>query len=95
MGARHIARDKAQYLIWHAHLRQINRRRIQAAAHAEGHILVADELLVGQNLKQPTALRLLDINRLIELIRQKETVLDQDIRNAFSEGFASRAHRKS
>ena len=53
-----------------------------------------DELLVGQNLKQPTALRLLDIDRLIELIRQKETVLDQDIRDAFSEGFASRAHRK-
>ena len=74
-----VARDKTQYLIRHAYLRQINRRRIQAAAHAEGHVLVADELLVGQNLKQPTALRLLDIDRFIELIRQEETVLDNHI----------------
>jgi|SRR5678815_3329556 hypothetical protein len=95
MGPRHLARDKTQYLIWHAHLRQINRRRIQAAAHAEGHVLIAYELLVGQDLKQPTALRLLDIDRFIELIRQKESVLDQDIRNAFSEGFASRAHERA
>jgi hypothetical protein len=46
-------------------------------------------LFVGENLEQPAALLLLNINGLVELRWQKEAVLDQDISDAFPERFTS------
>ena len=78
----------------HAQFRQIDRRRIQATPHAERHVLVGDELLVRQNLEQPAAFLLLDADRFLELVRQEQTVLDQDIGDAFGERFASHRRRE-
>ena len=68
-------------------------RRIEATAHADRHVLVGDELSVRQDLEQPAAFLLLNADRFLELIRQEETVLDQDIGDAFGERFASHRRR--
>ncbi len=69
-------------------------RRIEATAHAQGHVLVGDELAVRQNLEQPAAFLLLNADRFLELVRQEEAVLDQDIGDAFGERFASHRRRE-
>jgi hypothetical protein len=50
-------------------------------------------LFIRQDLEQTAALFLLEADRFLELVRQQQTVLDQDIGDALGERFAS--HRDS
>ena len=74
-------------LLGNAQLGKIDRRRVQAAAHGDHHVLLGDIMLVGQELQQPATLLLLQLHRLRELRGQQQTVLDEDIRDAFAERF--------
>jgi hypothetical protein len=85
----HVARHQRHDFLRHPQFRQIDQRRIEAAPHAHRHVLVGDELFVRQDLEQPAAFLLLMVDRFLELARQKETVLDEDIGDAFCERFAS------
>ena len=86
---RHVARHERHHVIRHTQLRQIDRWRVEAAAHAEGHVLFGDKLPVGQNFQQTTAFRFLNADGFLELIRQQKPVFDQDIGDAFRERFTS------
>jgi hypothetical protein len=86
---RHLARDQTHDLFGNPESGEIYRRDIETTPHAEGHVLISDELLVRQNFQEPTAFLLLDRNRFLELIRQQQTVLDEHIGNAFAKSFVS------
>ena len=53
------------------------------------HVLLGDELVIGQQLEEPAALLLLQLLRFLELAGQKQAILDQDVRDAFTEGFCA------
>src|SRR5438477_781220 len=46
---RHFARHQRHHIFWNAQPREIDRRRVQATAHAKDHVLLGYELPVGQN----------------------------------------------
>ena len=89
---RHVARHQLHDFLRHTQLREIDQRRIEAAAHAYRHVLVRHELTVRQDLEQPAPFLLLDSHRFLELIGQKQAVLDQDVGDAFGERLTS--HRR-
>ena len=82
---RQLARHQRHDFFRHPKLREIDQRRVEATPHAHRHVLVRDELFVRQNFQQPAALFLLQPDRFLELARQEEAVLDQDIGDAFRE----------
>ena len=86
---RHIARHQRHHLFRHAQPREVHRRRVQTTAHAEDHVLVGHELPFGQNFQQPAAFGFLNADSFLELIRKKETLLDQHVRDPFAERFTS------
>ena len=84
VGPGHVLGHQVEHLLGHADAREIDRRRIQAAAHRDHHVLLGDVVAVGQNLQQAAALLLLDFRRLVELAGKEEPILDEDIRDAFA-----------
>src|SRR6202022_3185310 len=68
---------------------KVDRRRVQAAPHAEGHVLFRDEPFVHQNFEQTTAFGFLNADRLLELVGQEQAVLNQNVGDSLSERFAS------
>src|SRR6478672_5821898 len=47
---RHLARNQSHDVLGNPDPRQVHRRDIQAAPHAEGHVLIGNKLFVSQNL---------------------------------------------
>ena len=91
VSARHVLRHEVEDFLGNANLGKIDRRRVEAAAHADDHVLLGDELFVRQKLEQTAALLFLDFERLVELVRKQQAVLDQNIRDAFAERFDAHA----
>ena len=89
VGLGHLARNQSHDLFGDAQSGQIHRRNVEAAPHAESHVLVGDELFVRQNLQEASAFFFLDCDSFLELIRQQKPVFDQDIGDAFRERFTS------
>ena len=91
---RHVARHQRHHVLRHAQFREIDQRRVEATAHGYRHVLIRHELAVRQNLEQPATFLLLNADRFLELVREKKTVLDQDIGDPFGERFASHRRRE-
>jgi hypothetical protein len=85
--ARHVLGHEFLDFLGHAHLREIHGRHVEAAAHGDHHVLLGDVLFVGEQFQQASALLFLDLHGLGELAGEQEPVLDQDVRDAFSERF--------
>ncbi len=73
---RHFTRHEQHHFFRHTQLRQIDRWRVEATAHAEGHVLLGHELSVGQDFEQAPAFRFLNADRFLELIWQQKPVFD-------------------
>ena len=72
----HVARNQRHDLFRDAHLGQVDRWRVQATPHAEGHVLLGDELFVRQDLEQTAAFAFLEGDCFLELIGQEQAVVD-------------------
>ena len=93
VGLGHVLGHEVHHRLGHAHLGQVDRRLVQAAAHGDHHVLLGDELVVRQQLEQPAALFLLQFLGFLELAGQQQAVFDQDVRDAFAEGFSAHVRR--
>ncbi len=85
MILRDLARQQVGDVGRDADPRQVDGRDIEHPAHGHRHVLVADHLFVEHQLEQPRALLLLQFQQLLDLLVGQEAVLNQRIRDAFTE----------
>ncbi len=85
----HVLGHEVHHRLGHVDLRQVDRRLVQAAAHGDDHVLLGDELVIRQQLEQSAALFFLQFLGFLQLAGQQKAVLDQNVRDAFAEGFCA------
>jgi hypothetical protein len=77
--------DEIDDVLWNAHLGECDRVRAEAAAHADHHVLLGDQLLFEEQLQQSAALFLLDVKDFIKLLSGKQPIRQQCVGDSFSE----------
>ena len=63
---------------------EIDRRRVQDAAHGDGHVLFADVGLLEDQLEQAGAFLLLLLQQFLDLLGRQQAVFDQGVGDAFA-----------
>ncbi len=85
VGLAKIFRDEVDDILGNAHLGERDRVRAETAAHADHHVLFGDQLLFQQQLQQPAALFLLNVEDFVELLFGKQPIRQQCVGDSFSE----------
>ena len=63
---------------------QVDGRRVEDAAHGDGHVLLADVGLFEDELEEAGAVLLLLLEQFVHLLERQQAVLDQGVGDAFS-----------
>ncbi len=84
VAERHVLGDQVDHVLGNVHLAQRQRRRVEAAGHADHHVLLGHELAFQEQFQQAAALFLLRIEDFAELLLRQQPVGDERVGDAFA-----------
>ncbi len=82
---RHLARQQVGNLDRDADAGQVDRRRVEHPAHADGHVLLADVGFFQHELHKSRPFLLLLFQQFLDLLGRQQAVFDEGVGDAFSE----------